>query len=211
MGIHNEHEYIEIGGMKWASMNVGANSITDYGKYFQWGDTAGYYSGSVGSNATALAKPFSWADYSLGNGTSSPGASGMTKYNSGDTKTVLDLSDDAAHANWGGSWRMPTTEEFVALGNAVNTAWTADYQGSGIAGMICTAKDGSGAELFFPAAGGCYNGSVYGVGSDGNYWSASLISSLMQNAYYMYFGNGGVDWQSVSRRYYGFPVRGVVG
>ena len=211
MGIHNEHEYIEIGGMKWATMNVGANSITDYGKYFSWGDTAGYYSGSVGSKTTALKNPFSWTDYSLGNGTSSPGASGMTKYNSGDTKTVLDLSDDAARANWGGSWRMPTTEEFVALGNAVTTAWTSDYNSTGVAGIVCTAKDGSGAQLFFPAAGYCYGGSVDFVGSYGHYWSSSLSSSGLQYAYFLGFSNGNVYWQDDSSRYGGFPVRGVVG
>ena len=211
MGIHNEHEYIEIGGMKWASMNVGANSITDYGKYFQWGDTAGYYSGSVGSNTEALKKPFSWADYSLGNGKDSPGASGMTKYNSSDTKTVLDLSDDAAHANWGGSWRMPTTAEFQALGNAVNTAWTASYQGSGVAGMVCTAKDGSGAELFFPAAGRCNDGSVSHVGDLGIYWSSSLRSSNVQRAYVLNFNSNGALWGYNNDRFFGFSVRPVVG
>jgi hypothetical protein len=77
---------------------------------------------------------------------------------------VLEASDDAVIANWGGSWRMPTTEEYVALGAAVNRAWTANYQGSGVAGMICTDKTDSSKVLFFPAAGNCYNGSVSSVG-----------------------------------------------
>jgi hypothetical protein len=34
----------------------------------------------------------------------------MSKYNSSDNKTVLDLEDDAAAANWGGAWRMPTKD-----------------------------------------------------------------------------------------------------
>ena len=29
-------------GLKWAKMNIGATKETDYGKYFQWGDTVGY-------------------------------------------------------------------------------------------------------------------------------------------------------------------------
>ena len=211
MGIHNEHEYIEIGGMKWASMNIGANSVTDYGQYFSWGDTAGYYSGSVGATGTTFAQPFSWQSYALGNGTSSPDVSGMTKYNSGDTKTVLDLCDDAARANWGGSWRMPTTAEYVALGNAVNTAWTASYQGSGVSGLVCTDKTDSSKVLFLPAAGRCYNGSVYDVGRNGNYWSSSLFSSSVQYAYHLAFLSRGVNWQSSNNRCNGFSVRGVVG
>jgi uncharacterized protein (TIGR02145 family) len=135
----------------------------------------------------------------------------MTKYNSTDGKTVLEASDDAVIANWGGSWRMPTTAEYAALGAAVNTAWTADYQGSGVAGMICTDKTDSSKVLFFPACGYCGNGSVNGVGIRSSYWSSSLYSSNVQNAYYLYFGGSYVSWQDSLSRCDGFPVRGVVG
>jgi hypothetical protein len=208
---YNGHDYVEIGGLKWATMNVGAESVTDYGQYFQWGDTTGYLSGNVGTSATTYAKPFSWADYKFGNGTSSPDTTGMTKYNATDGKTVLDLSDDAARANWGGSWRMPTTAEYVALGNAVNTAWTASYQGSGVAGLVCSDKTDSSKVLFFPAAGYCLNGSVDGVGSNGGCWSSSLISNDMRLAYSLYFYSSSTYWVGNVYRCYGFPVRGVVG
>ena len=203
------HDYVEIGGVKWATMNVGATGVTDTGLYFQWGDTQGYTASQVGSGEGQ--KYFGWADYKYGNGTSSPGATGMTKYNSTDGKTVLDLSDDAARANMGGLWRMPTTAEFQALGNAVNSAWTADYQGSGVAGLICTDKTDSSKALFFPAAGLCFNGSVNFVGSYGYYWSSSVFSSYVQNAYYLGFNSSSVAWQDSSDRYYGFAVRGVLG
>lgn len=206
---YNGHDYVEIGGLKWATMNVGATRITDTGLYFQWGDISGYTASQVGSGEGQ--KYFGWADYKYGNGTSSPGATGMTKYNSTDGKTVLEASDDAAVANWGGSWRMPTTEEFAALGNVVNTAWTADYQGSGVAGMICTDKTDSSKVLFFPACGLCSYGSVNNVGSFGYYWSSSLSSSDVQNAYNLFFFDGRVSWQTNFSRYSGFPVRGVVG
>ena len=203
------HDYVEIGGVKWATMNIGATGITDTGLYFQWGDISGYSASQVGSGAGQ--KYFSWADYKYGNGTSSPGATGMTKYNSTDGKTVLDISDDAARANWGGQWRMPTTEEYAALGDAVNTAWTDDYQGSGVAGMIYTDKTDNSKVLFFPACGICSDGSVGNVGSQGRYWSSSLESSDVRYAYYLTFFDFYVDWEGYSLRFYGFPVRGVVG
>ena len=201
------HEYVEIGGVKWATMNVGATGVTGTGLYFQWGDTSGYTATQVGSGSGQ--KYFGWADYKYGNGTSSPGATGMTKYNSTDGKTVLEASDDAVTANWGGQWRMPTTAEFRALGNAVTTAWTANYQGSGVAGMICTDKTDSSKVLFFPACGVCFEGSVSDVGDLGDYWSSSLYSSNVKNAYFLNFGDGYLVWQHYYDRFLGFPVRGV--
>lgn len=203
------HKYVEIGGLKWATMNVGAKSITDTGLYFQWGDTQGYTADQVGYESGQ--KNFLWEDYKFGNGSDDPGNTGMTKYNATDGKTVLDASDDAVTANWGGSWRMPTTEEFVALGNAVNSAWTSSYNGSGVAGLVLTDKTDSSKVLFFPACGLCGNGSVHFVGSSGYYWPSSLYSSDVQYAYILYFNDGRVLWQDSVFRFSGFPVRGVVG
>ena len=203
--INYGHDFVEIGGVKWATMNIGANSITDTGLYFQWGDTSGYTAAQVDEGK----KYFGWADYKYGNGTSSPGATGMTKYNSTDGKTVLDASDDAARANWGGSWRMPTTAEYAALGAAVNSAWTTDYQGSGVSGLVLTDKTDSSKVLFFPAAGYCIDGSVYSVGSYGDYWSSSVNSSNVRSAYLMNFSSSLVYWQNLNSRCYGFPVRAV--
>lgn len=208
---YNGHDYVEIGGLKWATMNIGASSITDYGLYFQWGDTSGYESSQVGATGNPLVKTFAWADYKFSNGNTAPAQSGQTKYNSGDTKTVLDLSDDAARANMGGLWRMPTTAEYAALGAAVNSAWTADYEGSGVSGLVLTDKTDSSKVLFFPAAGNCRNGSVDNVGSSGYYWSSSVYSSNVQSAYILYFYNRFVHWQLSDNRYLGFAVRGVVG
>ncbi len=204
-----EHDYVEIGGLKWATMNIGANSITDTGLYFQWGDISGYTASQVGSGEGQ--KFFGWADYKYGNGTSSPGATGMTKYNSTDGKTVLETSDDAATANWGCSWRMPTSSEYSALGEAVTTAWTADYQGSGVSGLVCTDRIDSSKVLFFPAAGLCYNGSVRYVGGEGRYWSSTLRMGNEQDAYLLRFSGNAVYWGYTDKRLYGCSVRAVVG
>jgi len=205
------HEYIEIGGVKWATMNIGANSVTDYGQYFQWGDTTGYLSGQCGSSGTTYAKPFTWTDYTFSGGRSTPGTTGMTKYNASDGKTVLDICNDAARLNWGGSWRMPTKDEYVALGEAVNTAWTANYQGSGVSGLVCTDKTDSSKVLFFPACGSCNDGSVRAVGSWGDYWSSSVDSSYFRYGHLFIFNNVSADWLRQGDRCGGHSVRGVVG
>jgi uncharacterized protein (TIGR02145 family) len=202
------HDYVEIGGVKWATMNVGATGVTDTGLYFQWGDISGYTASQCGSGEGK--KYFGWADYKYGNGTSSPGATGMTKYNSSDGKTVLEASDDAVIAACGGQWRIPTTAEYAALGTATTSAWTANYQGSGVAGLVCTDKTDSSKVLFFPACGRCEGSYVTHVGSYGCYWSNSLNSSDIRNAYVLNFINNTVYWQGYDRRYHGLPVRGVV-
>ena len=198
------HEYVEIGGVKWATMNIGANSITDYGLYFQWADTQGYTAEQVGNGEGQ--KHFEPNDYKYYDE-----QGGYTKYNENDGLITLLSEDDAVNAAWGGNWRMPTVSEFIALDEAVTIAWTADYQGSGVAGMICTDKNDTSKVLFFPACGGANYGSVYDVGNYGCYWSGSLSADYGDSdAYYLYFGNGVVNWDSSNSRCYGYHVRGIL-
>ena len=200
--VKTTYEWVEIGGVKWATKNVGAKTITDYGQYFSWGGVNGFTADQV--SGSCHSKAFTWADYELGNGGSS--ASDITKYTSSDGKTVLESVDDAATANMGSGWRMPTTAEYVALGNAVNTAWT---QVDGVYGMLCTDKTDSSKTLFFPVCGYCSNGRVDHVDNYGGCWSSSLISGNVQLAYRLLFSSSGVYWQSGDNRCVGFPVRGV--
>ena len=199
----NGHEYVEIAGIKWATCNVGADNPDDEGLYFAWGETTGYTSEQVGTD-----KNFSWEDYEL---TEDDGTT-MTKYNSTDEKIILELTDDAASVNMGGSWRMPTTEELQALSEAVNTEWTNNYNDTGVSGLVLTDKTDSSKVLFFPACGSAGFGSVYSVGSGCCYWSSSLSADDGDSsAYYLHFRNGDVDWQCGGYRFGGFSVRGVLG
>ena len=102
-----EYEVVDLGfGTLWAKCNVGAETETDYGLYFQWGDTQGYTADQVGTD-----NDFTWNDYKYGTYDVTDNVNyGMTKYNGTDGKTVLDLEDDAARANMGGEWRMATKE-----------------------------------------------------------------------------------------------------
>ena len=206
---YNGHAYVDLGlpsGTKWATMNVGAESETDYGLYFQWGDTQGYTADQVGTGSGQ--KPFTWVDYKYGNGNSSPGDAGMTKYNSTDGKTVLDLEDDAVAANWGGSWKMSTEAQFQELLNTANctNTWTTV---NGVNGRLFTSV-ANGNTLFLPAAGSASNGSMYTVGDEGNVWSSSLSSDYVIIARYLYFYDEDTDVDDFDR-FNGLPVRGVVG
>ena len=200
------HDFVEIGGIKWATMNVGATGVTDTGLYFQWGDTQGYTAAQVGSGEGK--KYFDWTDYKY-----NPSGDGetFTKYNETDELITLESSDDAVTAAWGGSWRMPTQDEFAALVTATTSAWTANYEGSSIPGLVLTSKADSNKKLFFPASGFSYEGTVKGDRINCYYWSSSLSTSSVSYAYYLWSLNGIIDWGYNNNRYGGYTVRGVLG
>ena len=191
----NGHEYVDLGlpsGIKWATCNVGANSPEDYGYHFAWGET------SPKDEYTEDAYK-----YSNGNGD-------MTKYCTDsyygkvDNKTTLELVDDAAHVNWGGKWRMPTTAEQDELRN--NCTWTSTTQ-NGVKGYKVTSKK-NGNSIFLPAAGYRNNDYLSSAGDNGNYWSSSLDSGSSGRAYDLRFNSGFVYW-SLSSRSLGHSVRPV--
>lgn len=198
----NGHAYVDLGltsGTLWATMNVGATSPEDYGDYFAWGEVTGYDNGKTS---------FSWSTYKYCNGSSSF----MTKYcTSGsygtvDNKTELELSDDAARHNWGGSWRMPSKEQFKELYDECTWTWTTQ---SGVSGYRVSSKKNANA-LFLPAAG-CRGTSLNGVGSKGYYWSRSLYSGYSLNACELNFSSGNVSPSIGNGRYCGQSVRPVLG
>ena len=206
--VETTYEWVEIGGLKWATKNVGAKTITDYGQYFSWGEVNGYTADQVSGGC----KEFSWTSYKYWTGDTGSGSSGMTKYNETDGKKVLESVDDAATVNMGSGWRMPTEAEYEALCNAVNSAWTADYQGSGVAGLVCTDKTDNSKTLFFPACGYGYEDGVYGVGSEGAYYPSSIYIGAGTVNYAREFGfnEGKVSWMFTRERCRGLPVRAVV-
>lgn len=195
-GTENGHDYVDLGlpsGLKWATCNVGATSPEGYGDYFAWGET------SPKDN-------YEWSTYKYWNGSSST----LTKYNTSsdygtvDNKTTLEFTDDAARANWGGKWRMPTQAEQEELIYKCTWTWTTQ---SGVNGYKVTSNTNENS-IFLPAAGYRDGSSVRSVGSDGCYWSSSLYESYPYYAYYLYFYSGYVDWDYYYR-YYGHTVRAV--
>lgn len=185
------HEYVDLGlpsGTLWATCNVGANSPEEYGDYFAWGETAPkdkYY----------------WSTYfDTDNGSS------LKKYYNYGGLTELLPEDDAATANWGSGWQMPSLAQIQELYNSSNTTreWT---QMNGVNGRKITSKS-NGNSIFLPAAGYRYDTSLGDAGSDGYYWSRLLNTSYAGLAYDLYFNSGDIGWSS-SDRDYGRSVRPV--
>ena len=132
-----EHEYVDLGlpsGTLWATCNIGAESPSEKGLFFAWGDIEGHPEGY----------DFSWNNYKFYGGISfNPNSMyKMTKYwfqnadGGGDYNTILDYSDDAAYMIWGHGWEMPTVLQLEELMRCCYWEFTANYNGTGVSGCI---------------------------------------------------------------------------
>ena len=97
-GFVNDHGYVDLGlSVKWATCNVGANTPSDYGDYYAWGETS------------------TKSSYDTDNSKTSGKSMGNTGGNS---------SYDVARYRWGGSWRLPTGAECQELIDKCTWTWT---------------------------------------------------------------------------------------
>ena len=193
-----DHDYVDLGlpsGTLWATCNVGASSPGEYGDYFARGET------EPKSN-------YNWSTYKHCKGSYDTMMKYCTssEYGAVENKTELEPSDDAATANWGADWQMPSYEQFDELFNSSYTAttWTTL---NGVSGYEITSKS-NGNSIFLPASGFRYEARLCYAGSRGNYWSRSLDTSNSDNAYSLNFGSGDIDTGHVIRDD-GFSVRPV--
>ena len=193
----NWHPYVTVGGKKWATMNVGATSATDFGEYFAWGSTIGY---KLGGSSSEESHDFSISTSPYYDSGSS--AHFFNKYTDS-SKSTLDLRDDAAYANWGGIWRMPTRAEFESLISSEEKSW-----GSSPAGFTFGSSSES---IFFPAAGFGEDTSLFSPDNFGFYWSSSLDTRRPGSAFRLLFYYETNVFARNGNRYCGQTVRAIVG
>lgn len=184
-----DYAYVDLGlesGTKWAVYNIGGSIPSDSGDFFAWGEI--------------LPKDiYTWDNYKFG-------SSEMTKYtNYGDD---LETGDDAATANWGKDWKMPTVVQFEELVSSCNWKRTSNFYGTGMPGRIGTSKY-NGKTIFLPSSG-TREETPYAVGKRGDFWASALDNSDDKRAYFLSTANENVDIYDKGRRFIGRSVRAVV-
>ena len=185
----NHPHMIDLGlpsGTKWACCNVGASTPEGYGNYYAWGETS-------------PKSVYNWDTYQYG-------SSWDNVVNIG--SDIAGTGYDAATANWGAPWRMPSLAQIQELRNNCTSTWTSQ---NGVSGRKFTGPNGG--TIFLPAAGYRWDGELDDAGSSGFYWSSALGESGPYGAYYLGFYSGGAFWYYYygdgSGRYYGHTVRPV--
>ena len=176
---------VDLGlSVKWAGCNVGANSSSDPGYYFAWGEIRPKVE-------------FTWDNYEFRQ------SNDLWMYNGTDGITILRSEHDAVHYAYGGNWRMPTIEEWHELRN--NCDWTDVFEGEELIGYRISSRSNSN-YIFLPLTG-YMDGTERKDEKRARYWSGSRsphaegARNLNENyGVYGYLGNC---------RYYGMPVRAV--
>ena len=180
-------------GTLWCDRNVGAKSPEDYGAFFSWGNVDPHFPNKEnmdwGDDDYAFDYKFNSENYKKTPGYKLEGD--------------IDLEHDAARANMGESWQMPTSEQFQELYDNCDWVRKTSY---GINGYLVTSKI-NGNSLFFPCSGNGNGQSWSNRGSGGVYWSSSLSSAT--DGRHLSFSSGGVNPLRNNSRFYGFAVRPV--
>ena len=214
----NGHEYVKIAGRKWATMNVGATTVADswetsYGDFYAWGDTTTYYKSvekdtvTMGKNASNAHIPgikyaYNFQYYS---GTSTNTFKEWTTAPYDASTKVLTADNDVASAVWGGSWRMPTSDDFNKLIDAcgggsipstlprglivggiywIPSGTTLEGVQYNVAGVLFVATGDITKRVFFPAAGNIQQKSHHSADSHVIYWTSELNTDVTTDASY---------------------------
>ena len=212
IGVENGHEWVDLdlpSGTRWATCNVGASSPEEYGDYFAWGETTGKNSGKTA---------FKWENYKYSYGSTDL----LTKYcsiaNCGyegftDDMRELQLGDDAARENWGGSWQTPSLAQVQELlGDSTRKVWTTQ---DGVNGLLIVRESrnnwskSTGKSIFLPAAGHQVNSGAEDIGNGGYYWTRSLSVGYPGSACSLHIRSGQTNVSTYYYRYIGRSVRPV--
>ena len=179
------HKWVDLGlpsGIKWATCNVGSDAVDQDGIHFKWGSLEKY-----GSNST---------------------------YAKSDVQNDIsgDVRYDAARAQWGGSWCMPSAFDFVELIENCTFEWTSIGRRKGVK---VTSKI-NGKYIFLPASGKCNYNDSDGLASDINkalaYWTSTPMRGWqnVDDAYYFTATSTDVFIVSKIRYQQGWCIRPVM-
>ena len=192
-GSENGHEYVDLGlpsGVKWATCNVGASTPEEYGNYYAWGETD-------------TKSEYNWENYKFRISGDSDSNVKLSKYVDG-IPPLLEYSDDAARANWGGKWRMPMYREIDELRNYCTFTWTTQ---NGVNG--CKVSGRNGRSIFLPAAGSRQDTVLWRDGIRCYYWSAELFDHDSTDAWYIRFDSSGDFVRMYLERDIGASIRPI--
>lgn len=229
----NGHKYVEIAGLKWATMNVGATTVagsptTCYGDYFAWGETEPRYSGIEISDKGKVTFTGWKSGFENGYINSTyvyPGS--------------MDMEHDAARVNWGGTWRTPTSDELIKLFNQclygrinpypylfdfypwkeltssnpkggiyrlpANQDYLPEY--SGVVGLLLVDHDDTNKKIFIPATGDIWHCELTNSVDVGTIWTSSVYND--NYSYYVLFNTKYLQSLETLDKYYGLNIRPV--
>ncbi len=177
----------------WGTRNLGANTPTQYGDYYAWGE-----------KKPKDGKPYNWDYYYFSN------ENKIWKYNATDGLKTLEAEDDAVQndALYGGKWRMPTAaelDELIATKDNPDYKW--EWKDGDVKGYEITFLR-SKHSIFLPATGAITDAGNLAAGRFCQYWSSSLKEGDEEGAYYLHLAAKEAK-RSRASRCIGITIRAV--
>lgn len=189
----NGYGYVDLelpSGTLWATMNIGANKIEDFGEYYAWGESEPKFG-------------FSWYNYKYYKSGYSERPNSFPTYNELENigEEISNTKYDAAHVIMGGTWVMPTKAQIDELQDSSYCEWTWINNG------YCVKSKINGKSIFLPAAG--VKESDLDDLNSGYYQSSTLCEGIPNCNYFLsfYSGNHSTNGSSI---YYGRTIRPVI-
>lgn len=208
-------------GVLWAPCNIDvsrpngfANSPFQYDcSFFSWGNIDGH-----NPTGPSSFSPWDWGGVNTQDPWYEGQVYGSTPGGALETDIPVSPEFDAARANLGAPWRMPSSDDFAELfgncvfinpdGSVIDPS-TVDKRVTveGVVGIYLQSII-NGARLFFPCAGYGSGTTLNYRGGHGHYWASTWDSARYAKA--LYYLGGGVLPQYNSNRYSGFTIRPVM-
>ena len=199
------HDKVQLwaGGPYWATTNIGAEEPWESGYYFWWGDTVGYkWENGAWVASDSSSSNFSFSSENVPTYDKDISTLQIEGWITADN--VLAPEHDAAQVQWGGSWRMPTIQEFDDLLKKCEWNWSTI---NGVNGYVVRGReDYTYASIFLPCTGYVDGTSLR---SGGYYWSSVPDSDSYYARYLSFASSGHATYRRY--RYYGLSVRPVQG
>jgi len=206
-------------GVKWAARDIDLTKPGGFCEtpfiyeksFFSWGNIDGHNPSSVS------AFDYNWGGVNQAEPWYEGQPYGSTPGNTLNGNIAVGEAFDAARANLGAPWRMPTSAEFAELfanikyinadGTEVDTTKVDKrVTVNGVMGLYIESRI-NGARLFFSCSGNGDGRSWFNRGANGYYWSSTFVSA--RYARLLYFLSGGVYPQVNYYRCNGFALRPV--
>lgn len=203
--------------VKWASRNLGASKVEEYGDYYAWGDVEPYYSSLNPIKWKEGKSGYNWESYKYltadgfwngkyyiqleGYWRCEGEADGKTDYKD------YSYKDDPARHVLGGSWRTPSDVEWLELKENCTWSWMG---ANGVYGLLATSKI-NGNSIFLPV-GGRFFGSrekPSEKGEVGYYWASCVEAECPSHGWAIRLKEGNVFKNDFSERCEGNTVRAV--
>lgn len=172
--------FVDLGlpsGAIWANINLGASGCDDSGDYYAWGETTA---------KTSFSRPDTYPDLGA---------------------DIAGSSNDAAHVNWGGLWRLPTQDDVNELLTSCTWTEVTKYDQS-----MYKVVGPNGDSIFIAKRGSMNGTSVANDGERASFWTSNLNvieDYKKENAYGTSFYGANRTIATVPR-YYGYTIRPII-